>query len=773
MARRNIIEIILQAVDKATPTLDRVANAYEEQQKRYENLSASLERVGQSMMVTGAATTAGLAAIATKGFGIYEERLTAADNLIRQYGESQANMWQRWATELEKKTAVSRDAFLEEAQAVFALNKAYGLSIDQTQMLTERSLDLAKAKRLDLREANERVIAAIRGEAEAAEYLGLTLNETYMKNVALNGAYRDRWEKMTEMEKAQARYLEFLNQSSYAEGIAEEKAKKNTSAMDRLAISLSNAAAIYWEAVAPAVLTVTEKIEDLTEWFNSLDQKTQHTIATTATFGSIALVAGGGLAFIIGKMIPVVATIGQMTRGLSLATLGYKLYALQTRLATAAQSALNFVMGLNPFVRVAMIVMTLVGAIVTLYKTNDTARRVILTVWRAISSGVGKYIDFMLEKLQWLYGWIPRLGDKIAEFRGKVQSGFAEYEKKLTANINSIGVKHSETTTAMVDDIKGLQQEKLSMMKGSMAADQAMVKSNATLGESHGEVASSARGAARAHLEAKDAVEEYKKAQIATVEFQMQQLDKSYQLRKAQLDEEKDKQQLLTLELEHYQQKQKLVAEQLNILQGKFDLSKKVKGEDAEATRQLRLAIMDLQLEQLNLTKSVKETTEEIRKQHESKLVFEGDSVFKRNKNGDLVQVGERGIDYEGRRRRNQERRDRGEWVPDDHLDTHVGGFKDLPRYADGTNNHPGGYAIVGEEGPEIVDLPGGSKVYPNEKLDQVLSPPGTPPINLYFNFGSSIFTGSKNEFKRFIQNEVVPVVDQAISRRVLHSRKV
>lgn len=34
--------------------------------------------------------------------------------------------------------------------------------------------------------------------------------------------------------------------------------------------------------------------------------------------------------------------------------------------------------------------------------------------------------------------------------------------------------------------------------------------------------------------------------------------------------------------------------------------------------------------------------------------------------------------------------------------------------YARGTYNHPGGYAVVGEEGPEIVNLPGGSQVYPN-----------------------------------------------------------
>lgn len=37
-----------------------------------------------------------------------------------------------------------------------------------------------------------------------------------------------------------------------------------------------------------------------------------------------------------------------------------------------------------------------------------------------------------------------------------------------------------------------------------------------------------------------------------------------------------------------------------------------------------------------------------------------------------------------------------------------------IPAHARGTNYHTGGLALVGEKGPEIVDLPRGTKVYPN-----------------------------------------------------------
>ena len=42
--------------------------------------------------------------------------------------------------------------------------------------------------------------------------------------------------------------------------------------------------------------------------------------------------------------------------------------------------------------------------------------------------------------------------------------------------------------------------------------------------------------------------------------------------------------------------------------------------------------------------------------------------------------------------------------------------FSMIPSYATGTSNHPGGMALVGERGPELVNLPRGSSVYTNSE---------------------------------------------------------
>jgi phage-related tail protein len=43
---------------------------------------------------------------------------------------------------------------------------------------------------------------------------------------------------------------------------------------------------------------------------------------------------------------------------------------------------------------------------------------------------------------------------------------------------------------------------------------------------------------------------------------------------------------------------------------------------------------------------------------------------------------------------------------------------KTIPQYANGTSNHPGGMALVGEQGPELINLPRGSSVTNNTKTN-------------------------------------------------------
>jgi hypothetical protein len=64
-----------------------------------------------------------------------------------------------------------------------------------------------------------------------------------------------------------------------------------------------------------------------------------------------------------------------------------------------------------------------------------------------------------------------------------------------------------------------------------------------------------------------------------------------------------------------------------------------------------------------------------------------------------------------------------------------------IPGFASGTNYAPGGMAVVGERGPELVNLPRGSQVVPNDKL-------GGATFNMYGN----VNLGSSDAVDRFFE---------------------
>lgn len=59
-----------------------------------------------------------------------------------------------------------------------------------------------------------------------------------------------------------------------------------------------------------------------------------------------------------------------------------------------------------------------------------------------------------------------------------------------------------------------------------------------------------------------------------------------------------------------------------------------------------------------------------------------------------------------------------------------------IPKYATGTQNHPGGLALVGEKGAELLNLPKGTQVFNNQETERMIRP---RPLTLNLNIGTLI----------------------------------
>jgi hypothetical protein len=208
---------------------------------------------GMTGMVTGLiGAYAGWEAV-TGAVRIVQEADSAVFNLKtsvaaanREFGASVGNtsQWESAVQRLRKELVIYSETALRGAVSrTVDMTKRLGLSAEQMKVVIKRSADLGAGK-TDLEGSIERVTAALRGEAEASEYLGLTLNENYVKAwYEARGAMQGAWKDLTDIQKAQIRYAVFLEQSDELQGRAAESAKTFGGAMQLIKAEITDAIA--------------------------------------------------------------------------------------------------------------------------------------------------------------------------------------------------------------------------------------------------------------------------------------------------------------------------------------------------------------------------------------------------------------------------------------------------------------------------------------------------------------------------------------------------
>lgn len=229
MAKKSNIEIILSARDanmNATLTRSRAAlKAFTSEVGAGSGQLASMRT--QVLQLVG--TFAGLSAIGDIG-----AMLKAADQNAyglaasikaanREFAVGSAGEWEQTVGELSAKLRIySKSDITGAAAKTIDMTKRLGLNAEQMKQVIALSGDLA-AGRTDMAGAVERVTAALRGEAEASEFLGLTLNENYVKAwYEASVAHEKAWKDLNDLEKAQIRYNVFLEQALPLQGKAAE-----------------------------------------------------------------------------------------------------------------------------------------------------------------------------------------------------------------------------------------------------------------------------------------------------------------------------------------------------------------------------------------------------------------------------------------------------------------------------------------------------------------------------------------------------------------------
>lgn len=114
------------------------------------------------------------------------------------------------------------------------MTKRLGLNAAQMEIVLQRSAALSVGK-TTLASAIERTTSALRGEAESAEKLGLSLSRPQLETFLLaNGLDKKLIPKLTEAQLAQARYMLFLEQTNEVMTRANQLSESHAGKLDML-----------------------------------------------------------------------------------------------------------------------------------------------------------------------------------------------------------------------------------------------------------------------------------------------------------------------------------------------------------------------------------------------------------------------------------------------------------------------------------------------------------------------------------------------------------
>src|SRR5690606_32038675 len=146
----------------------------------------------------------------------FRDQEVALRTLERGYGDAATEL-EAFSEAIQANTNFSNDQAIAAANTFRTLADNYGFTTAQIQELISISADLAATMGIGLEDAAFRVQSAMRGEAEAAEFLGLTLNDRALGLDRVSTS-------MSEAERAQIRFNALQEQSAFALGTAAEQA---------------------------------------------------------------------------------------------------------------------------------------------------------------------------------------------------------------------------------------------------------------------------------------------------------------------------------------------------------------------------------------------------------------------------------------------------------------------------------------------------------------------------------------------------------------------
>lgn len=258
-------------------------------------VAIGLELVHKGIEAVGEATQASNQAVFALG-----KTFAGTTREMQAFGEAQAKVAGRSNTDATEALNNTR-----------ILVREYGYTNEQIQEVIKRSADLAALSGESLPEATRRVVAALRGEGDTAEELGLNLQQNVIQEQLATEAERKRYAGLDPLTKSQITYQKFLEQTNGSLGAAAERANEAAGAEDRLKAVTTNLAVSFGKELAPSIASAEGQLADFLEQLDGTPGTAARAVESLKITAGIFEVIGAAATLNIGQAVNKAIEVGQ------------------------------------------------------------------------------------------------------------------------------------------------------------------------------------------------------------------------------------------------------------------------------------------------------------------------------------------------------------------------------------------------------------------------------------------------------------------------------
>lgn len=386
---------------------------------------SSLAKFGAKVETYSRQATIALAGVGAAAFSVVNSASDLNESISKTgviFGDS-AKEIEGFAATASQKLGLSKRAALDAAAGFAILGSGAGLTGKELTAfstdLTGLAADLASFNNTSTDEAITALAAGLRGESEPLRRFGVLLSAAAVEAKAMEMGLAKTTKEITDQDKVLARQALILEQTTKQQGDFARTADGAANKQRILAAEVENTKAKIGEGLVPAYQTLLENLIPVATWTGqNADLMTKLGIAIAAVSAAVITLnytikaiqitmtvftaVAAGLRIV---MLTLAAATGSANAAQILAELTYKnstaaaiAYTIAekartagTWLATAAQTALNFVMTANPIGVVLVALGALTAAFAILYDKSERFRNMLQSVWEWLKK-VGEYI---------------------------------------------------------------------------------------------------------------------------------------------------------------------------------------------------------------------------------------------------------------------------------------------------------------------------------------------------------------------------------------------